>query len=202
MSTDPSVLRDQREFNERIVKLLEHLKIPYGIGGSVASMSYSNTARFTNDVDVMFDTNVEMLELLVAEVEQWQVYIDPVETILEFNFPARIPINIMDGAAGTKADLFVVEHTGLDASIMSRLRRRKLYVQPDFYAWFLSPEDVILYKLIYFKKSDGNLQKHPADILSMLRAVEHELDSAYLDRWAREIGVIDMWQSVLDEFHQ
>ncbi len=40
-------------------------------------MSYSNTARFTNGVDVMFDTNAEMLELLVAEVERWQVYIDP-----------------------------------------------------------------------------------------------------------------------------
>ena len=150
----------------------------------------------------MFDTNAEMLELLVAEVERWQVYIDPVETILEFNLPARIPINIMDGAAGTKADLFVVEHAGLDASIMSRLQRRKLYVQPDFYAWFLSPEDVILYKLIYFKKSNGNSQKHPADILSMLRAIESELDSAYLDHWAREIGVLELWHGVMDEFRQ
>ncbi len=202
MTTEPKKLPDQREFNERIISAFERLNIPYGIGGSVASMSYAKTTRFTNDVDLMMDIDVEKLELLVAEVEQWQVYIDPIETIFEFNLPARLPINIIDGITGTKADLFVVQQVGLDAAIMARLRRRKLYVQPDFYAWFLSPEDVILYKLIYFKKSEGTSQKHPTDIHAMLRAAEHEIDLAYLDNWASEVGVLDLWQAVWDEFHR
>jgi hypothetical protein len=65
MSTDPSVSRDQREFSERVVRLLEHLKIPYGIGGSTAAMSFSNIARFINDVDVMFDTNSHRAHVIV-----------------------------------------------------------------------------------------------------------------------------------------
>ena len=202
MTIDPQTLPDQRKFNERLISVFERLNIPYGIGGSIASMAYAKTTRFTNDVDFMMNTDVELLELLVAEIEQWQVYIDPIETIFEFNLPARLPINIIDGAIGTKADLFVVQHVGLDASIMTRLRRRKLYVQPDFYACFLSPEDVILYKLIYFKKSEGTSQKHPTDIHAMLRAIESELDLAYLDLWAREVGVLDLWQAVWDEFHR
>ncbi len=111
-------------------------------------MSYSQTSRLTIDVDVMFDPDREALALFVEEIERWQVYIDPLETIFEYNIQARLPINIQDGLAGTKADLFLVQHTGLDASIMTRLRRRRLYFRPDFYAWFLSPEDVILYKLL------------------------------------------------------
>ena len=191
---------DQRSFNERLVTVLEQLNISYGIGGSVAAMSYSQTSRLTIDVDVMFDPNREALALFVQEVEHWQVYIDPLETIFEYNVPSQLPINIMDGLAGAKADLFLVRHDGLDASIMTRLRRRKLYVKPDFSAWFMSPEDVILYKLIYFKKSEGTSQKHPIDIRSMLRAVGAELDLAYMERWAREVSVFELWQVVWDDF--
>ncbi|NJM39351.1 MAG: hypothetical protein HC853_00560 [Anaerolineae bacterium] len=43
---------DQRLFNERLVRALEALNIPYGIGGSIAAMSYSQTSRLTIDVDV------------------------------------------------------------------------------------------------------------------------------------------------------
>jgi len=202
MTTDPKAAPDdQRVFNERLVTALETLNIPYGIGGSVAAMSYSQTSRLTVDVDVMFDPNHEALALFVQEVERWQMYVDPLETIFEYNVPAHLPINVVDGLVGAKADLFLVQHTGLDASIMTRLRRRRLYFQPDFYAWFLSPEDVILYKLLYFKKSEGISQKHPTDIRAMLRALEDELDRGYLDHWALEIGVLDLWQIVLDEFN-
>ena len=85
---------------------------------------------------------------------------------------------------------------------MQRLERRKLYLQPDFYAWFLSPEDVILYKLIYFKKSEGTSQKHPTDIRAMLLAVAAELDLDYLERWAREVDVLELWRVVWADFRQ
>jgi hypothetical protein len=201
MSTNSQLPQDQRTFNERIISLFEKLGIPYGICGSVASMSYAKTSRFTNDFDLMLDIDSTKLELLVSEVEQWQVYIDPLETIFEFNLPGQLPINILDATSGTKADLFVVQHEGLDVAIMSRLQRRKLYVKPDFFAWFLSPEDVILYKLIYFKKSEGTSQKHPMDIHAMLRGVEAELDLAYLEKWAHVTDVFSLWQTVKDEFH-
>jgi len=43
---------DQRAFNVRLVEALEELGIPYGIGGSVAAMAYSQP-RYTVDVDLM-----------------------------------------------------------------------------------------------------------------------------------------------------
>ena len=85
MTTDPAFLKDQRLFNERIIQTLDAFDIPYAIGGSVAAMSYSKSARFTKDVDMMLSADASALELLVTEVERWQLYIDPLESIVEFN---------------------------------------------------------------------------------------------------------------------
>lgn len=201
MSTDPQFVSDQRAFNERIITSLDQFGIRYAVGGSVAAMAYSNAPRFTNDVDFMLEASDEMIALLVNEIEKWLVYVDPLETIFEFNLPTGMPISVLDGSLGTKADLFVVKSDGLDVSSMSRLRRKKLYVKPDFLAWFLAPEDVILYKLAYFKLSEGASQKHPKDIHNMLRAVASELDFAYLRHWASETAVLDLWQAIWDEYN-
>jgi hypothetical protein len=202
MSTEAELTKDQRHFNERLIRKLEELGIDYAIGGSVAAMSYSKSARFTKDVDMMLDADVATLDLLVNAVEQWQLYIDPLDTIIEFNLPSLLPINVMDGLLGTKADLYVARTDGLDASAMSRRRKRKLYLDPDFDAWFLAPENVILYKLDYFRQSEGTAQKHPTDIHNMLRAIEQELDFAYLENWARQTGVLNIWLALWDEFRK
>jgi hypothetical protein len=202
MTTDSAFLKDQRLFNERLIQTLDSFGIPYAIGGSMAAMSYSKSARFTIDVDLMMTVDQSALQLLVSEVERWQLYIDPLESIFEFSLPSKLPINVVDGLLGTKADLYVAGPAGLDASAMSRRRKRVLYVDPDFEAWFLAPEDVILYKLDYFKQSEGTASKHPTDIHNMLRVVSAELDTAYLEYWAREFGVLDLWLALWDEFQK
>lgn len=174
-----SELRDSREFNARLFAALESLQITYAIGGSVAAMCYSVAPRLTQDVDVMVDLDLAQLKLLVAEVERWESYLDPLESIVQDLLPMRMPIKILDGRIGARADVYVVKHDGLDASAMQRRRRLKLYTRPDVYAWVLAPEDVILYKLLFFAASRGVSQKHVRDIHGILRAIEHDLDTNY-----------------------
>ncbi len=133
---------------------------------------------------------------------RWQLYIDPLESIFEFNLPGKLPISVVDGLLGTKADLYVAGSDGLDVSAMSRRRQRVLYVDPEVKAWFLAPEDVILYKLDYFKQSEGTANKHPIDIHNMLRIISAELDLTYLEHWAGELGVLNLWQALWDEFRR
>jgi hypothetical protein len=61
---------------------------------------------------------------------------------------------------------------------------------------------VILYKLDYFRQSEGVSQKHPIDISKMLAVVGDQLDLAYLEHWAGHIGVLDLWQALWDEFRK
>jgi hypothetical protein len=190
----------QREFIARIVEALERLRISYAIGGSVAAMEYSE-ARLTVDVDVMLLAQVDELARLVDEVTSWKIYVAPLEAILEQDIPHGLPFNIYDAEAGTKADLYVVQPAGLSGSAMTRRRRIK-DSQSGLDAWFLAPEDVILYKLDYFRKSGGVSQKHPKDISKMLAVVRDQLDLAYIDHWAAEVGVLDLWRALWDEFQK
>lgn len=191
---------DQRAFNQLLIHLLEEHHLPYAIGGSIAAMRYSET-RYTKDIDVLFQANQTELALFVESVEALQVYIDPIETILEYNLPGKLPVNIVDGRTGLKADLYIARIVGLDQSAMSRRRRRSLYENPPIDAWFLAPEDVILYKLDYFRQSEGASQKHPIDIAKMLAVVGDALDQPYLEHCAAELGVLALWQALWDEFH-
>jgi hypothetical protein len=190
----------QRAFAKRVIELLEKMGIRYGIGGSVAAMAYS-APRFTADIDVMLVAEVAELSRLVEEVNSWQIYIAPLEAILEADIPHGLPFNIYNGAAGTKADLYVIQPAGLSGSAMSR-RRRIRDDQIGLEAWFLAPEDVILYKLDYFRRSEGISQKHPQDIAKMLNVIGDQLDLAYVERWAAEIGVLDLWKALWDEFQK
>ena len=201
MHGNPISPEDQRDFNRRLIATLEELGVVYAVGGSVAAMMYSEP-RLTIDVDVMVAAPLNQLSQLVKEIQSWPVYISPFETIVETSIPYGLPFNIIDGTIGTKADLYIAKNTGLDASAMARRRRLDWDRETGAEAWFLSPEDVILYKLSYYRQGGEVAQKHPTDIANMLDLMGSQLDLAYLVQWAAEIGVADLWQALWDEFQQ
>jgi len=201
MPGNPISPEDQRDFNRRLIATLEELGVVYAVGGSVAAMMYSEP-RLTIDVDVMVAAPLNQLSQLVKEIQSWPVYISPFETIVETSIPYGLPFNIIDGTIGTKADLYIAKNTGLDASAMARRRRLDWDRETGAEAWFLSPEDVILYKLSYYRQGGEVAQKHPTDIANMLDLMGSQLDLAYLVQWAAEIGVADLWQALWDEFQQ
>jgi hypothetical protein len=192
---------DLRSFNQRLIDALERLGIGYAIGGSVAAMIYSEP-RLTIDVDLMIAASLDKLSQLVKEVQSWQIYISPLEAIIETSLPNGMPFNVIDGALGTKADLYLAKNSGLDASAMARRRRLPWDTRSGAKAWFLSPEDVILYKLSYYRQGGEVAQKHPIDIAKMLAVTGAELDTAYIESWAEEVGVADLWQALWEEYQR
>ena len=199
MTGKPTEQDDQETFNRTLIALLEEQRLPYAIGGSMAAMIYSET-RYTKDIDVMFQADLDALSALVTAVEALQVYVDPFETVLEFNLPRQMPISVVDGLNGTRADLYVARELGLDQSAMQRRQKRMMYDNPPLEAWYLAPENVILYKLDYFKQSEGASQKHPIDISKMLAVMGDQLDLHYLEQWAKATGVLELWLALWDEF--
>lgn len=142
---------DLRSFNRRLIGALEKLGVVYAIGGSVAAMIYSEP-RLTIDVDLMIAASLGKIGQLVNEVQSWQIYISPLEAIVETSLPYGTPFNVIDGALGAKADLYIAKDIRLDASAMARRRRLPWDTRSGAEAWFLSPEDVILYKLSYYRQ--------------------------------------------------
>jgi hypothetical protein len=57
-----------------------------------------------------------------------------------------------------------------------------------------TPEDTILAKLEWAKKAGGS-QKQLEDAAGVVDA-DPDLDPAYLEGWARELDVLDLWRRV------
>ena len=63
-------------------------------------------------------------------------------------------------------------------------------------AYVARPEDVILSKMLYYR--EGGSEKHLRDITGMLKVSGDIIDKAYVEKWARDMGVLDIWQAILN----
>jgi hypothetical protein len=111
-----------------------------------------------------------------------------------------MPCNIIDATSGYKADLFIVEPTLLEKSVLARRRRVVYDPKTNASAMLYSPEDVIIFKLKYFMT--GQSQKHLRDIAAMLIVQGTSLDYDYIEHWAQQVGALDVWNQLLAEYRQ
>jgi hypothetical protein len=122
----------------------------------------------------------------------------PAEIILDSIIEDRadIPINAIHMYSGLKADLYPLrEGDELRQSAFQR-RQRVDYGPPIGKVYIHSPEDLILYKLIYFGLSQQ--PKHSRDIAAILRAKKDQLDFSYVDTWVDRFGLGSIWKQILD----
>ncbi len=187
--------QDLRAFAERVVRLLDDHDIGYALCGSFAAMEYSEP-RLSIDVDLMILARPAQVGEIVAAFERWGVYVTPIEVIVAELMPRGKPFNVIDGSSGAKADIYPVGATGLAGSAMQRRRQMVWDIDSGQTAWFLAPEDVILFKLMYYRVGGEIAQKHPTDIAKMLAVIGAEIDAEYLFLGAAWIGVLYLWRQL------
>ena len=107
----------------------------------------------------------------------------------------RGQFNIIHPASGLKIDFILKKDTPYDRIQFERRQRQPLIPGRD--AYFARPEDVILYKMLYFP--EGGSERHLRDIAGMLRISGTEIDTAYVAEWSERLGLNDIWKSVLHQ---
>ena len=116
------------------------------------------------------------------------------DTILEER--ADIPINAIHMYSGLKADLYPVRE-GDELRLSAFQRREQVdYGPPIGKVYIHSPEDLILYKLMYFGLSQQS--KHSRDIAAILKSKKNELDLDYIEQWVARLGLSSLWKEILD----
>lgn len=169
-----------------IVELLEELKIPYYIGGSVAS-SALGISRSTMDVDVITDFNPAVIKNLVQRLSK-EYYIDG--EMIRDAFEHKSSFNIIHNSTSYKIDFFISKTSDYQQTIFDRIIRKKFVDQNETIEIFIcSPEDVILTKLIWYKERGGVSEKQWSDILGVLKVQKNQLDMNYLDYWSEKLFV-------------
>ncbi len=180
----------QGELLRYAVEALEALGIRYMIGGSQASIYYGEP-RFTQDIDIVAELEADHIRGLLQRFPPSDFYLsgeaarEAVATCGQFN--------IIHPASGVKIDVFVNKSTDYDRLRLER--RQRLPLVPGREAYFARPEDIVIYKLLYFR--DGGSEIHVRDIVGILRVSGEELDTRYVAQWAERLGVGALWQAVL-----
>lgn len=174
------------ELLRHAVRCLEKAGIPYFVTGAVAGIAYGEP-RLTNDIDIVADVQENHVAGLRKCFPESEFYFDPESALRAIRMKSQF--NIIHPSSGLKIDMMIPTKHPFDLSRFARVR--KLKSDPDCEANFASPEDVIIKKMEYYR--EGRSEKHLRDIWGILRVSGEGIDYDYLARWARDLGLDDIW---------
>lgn len=181
-------------FLKMILSVLEKVGIDYMVGGAVAVWPWGEP-RSTQDIDIVIHLGIEQINALSKELEKAEIFVPP-DIILENLNEIRgdLPINAIHGASGYKAEMFLMRED--DELRKTALERRvKVNFGSEIGEVFIhSPEDLIIYKMLYYSLSQQT--KHIRDIGSIIKSRGDKLDYEYIQMWAREKQLTAIWQEI------
>ena len=181
-------------FLKLILEALKASKVDYMIGGAIAEWAWGEP-RATQDVDVVINLPIKSIRKFSKELEKRDMLV-PADIILDTIAEDRadIPLNAIHMHSGLKADLYLMREG--DALRQSSFRRRILidYGPPIGKVYVHSPEDLILYKLIYLGISGQ--PKHARDITAILKANRDTIDFEYIQEWVVQLGLGSIWEEL------
>lgn len=191
-------MNPEEEALSRVVRLLEDSSIPYMVTGSMAS-SHHGRPRTTHDIDLVIDPEPETLAQLVQGLSTAGFYVD--EETARLALARRRQFNAIEMQTAAKIDLIVRKDRAFSREELRR--RRDATIAGGIRVALASPEDTILAKLEWAHKGGGS-ERQFADVAGVLEVCGETLDRPYIERWAAELGVLDLWRRLADppDLHQ
>lgn len=168
-----------------ILGLLEQLGIVYLLGGSFAS-SIHGVPRGTRDADLLVDLSRGQARALSENLgSAW--YADL--AMMEDSLSRGISFNVIHIPTSFKVDFFPAGRKDFERSELERRRREPL---GEHHAYVSTPEDTLLAKLRWYREGGETSDAQWRDIMGIVEVKAGSLDDAYLDGWARTLGLADL----------
>ncbi|MDQ3033404.1 MAG: nucleotidyltransferase [Myxococcota bacterium] len=146
---------------------------PCAVIGGCARNAYAEV-RATKDVDLVVDADPESYPRVVAALARRGFR----RGSAVGGEPGAVPdLELFRDEAGRRVDILFA-HTDFERSALARRERREPYAGVE--VWVVSPEDLIVYKVLAGRPQDR------LDVLAMLGAfeqTERRIDWAYVERW-------------------
>lgn len=176
-----------------VTQALERLSIPYAVGGSLAS-SVHGVMRSTLDVDIVADLKLEHISPLVAALAK-EFYVD--DEMMRGAIENYSSFNLIHYETAFKVDIFIRRPRPFDQAQLERRRTAVIVTDPEQSVYVVSPEDIILAKLEWYRLGGETSDRQWRDILGVIKTRAEDLDLAYLRHWAAELNVSDLLERAL-----
>lgn len=179
-------MNDELKVLKIVAERLNSLNINYLISGSIAA-NYYTVPRMTRDIDIVIELQNKDINIFVVKFEG-DFYID--KQAVEEAVSQKGIFNIIHNEFIVKVDLIIRKDTPFDKDCFSR--RRKIKVE-DIELDLISPEDLIIAKLLWARKSLSELQLK--DVANIVRTGS-ELDIVYLEEWIDKFNLYDLYNKI------
>lgn len=178
-----------------VVSLLEQLKIPYLVGGSMASALHG-VARSTLDADIVVEHQEDQaIELVKRLADRFYIDSDMVRAAIQ----NRSSFNLIHLETLFKVDIFISKDRPFDRMQFSRRIERVFAMNPEQIAYLSTAEDIILAKLERFRLGGEVSDSQWRDLLGVLKVQAARLDLGYLRHWAAEFRVDALLERALKD---
>jgi hypothetical protein len=190
--SEPPLERPMQSMHDlrEVLRVFSNLGISYALGGSMAS-SIHGIRRDTLDADITaepFPGNEP--QLASAFSPDYYLSLPAIQQAVR----QRTSFNIINTATGFKVDVFIRKDRPFEQSAMSRRLTVDLPDAPGEPLSLYTPEDVILFKLWWYRLGQESASQQWTDVQGVLKVQAGRLDQAYLDHWAADLGVSDLLQ--------
>lgn len=176
---------DELDVLKTVAGQLEEAGISYMVTGSIAANFYSQP-RMTRDIDIVIDLSAGQAEKLYS-VFKGDFYVD--KGAIEEALTNRSMFNIIHFAIGVKVDLIIRKEGEYRDIEFSRKLKREM---EGFALFMVSPEDLVLSKLVWAKESLSEVQL--ADVRNIVSFNRDNLDFDYLREWAQKLSVLESFK--------
>lgn len=171
-----------------VVNRLEKAGIPYMITGGFA-LNFWGHPRTTHDIDIVIEAKKEDKEKIINLFkDDFYVSKEAVEDAIEHQFT----FNILHLKSGAKVDVWLVKKDPFRILEFKRKLKKKFFNKEFF---IISPEDLILSKLLWYKEGESSRQLE--DIKSILQTSKINLN--YIKSWAEKQSTIEILNKVIKE---
>jgi len=171
---------------KKVVNKLEKLKIPYMITGGIA-VSFWGLPRTTHDLDIVIKIKEKDKEKIIEAFKK-EFYIS--ERAVTEAIRNQSTFNLIHYRSGLKIDFWMAKETDFGNLEFRRRKKRKTFGKKIY---FISPEDLILEKLLWFKESQST--RHLEDIEGILKISKVNID--YIKKWAKKHSTIEIFDKIL-----
>jgi len=179
----------------RFISIIQQLDIAYVIGGSLASSIYGKV-RFTQDADITVEPFDDQADKLFEMIKPY-FYIS--QKAMYHALRHRSSFNIIHLESAFKIDIFVRSDTAFEKLLMARRNILKLSDSLQEMFAVVSPEDIILLKLQWYRDGGCSSQRQLDDILGILTVQGDGLDFEYLNKWACSLEINELLKKAISE---
>jgi hypothetical protein len=178
-----------------VTSVLEDLKIPYAVGGSMSS-SLHGIMRSTMDVDILADLHQEQVPAFISAVSG-AFYAD--EEMITDAIEHRSSFNLIHLETAYKVDIFIPKERMFDKMQLERRVVSAVGEDPETNIYVTSPEDIILAKLEWYRMGGELSERQWRDVLGVVKTQAGKLDISYMQKLAKLMTVDDLLERVLRE---